>query len=198
MTRPPRTNSDRQLIAQRGATTLGWLCTVGHTVAHLRYLTDRDITIDGLRAAAYDGLRVHGGETSSQPERAVTTRGDRACDDLAAIDRALALIDEGERLLWGVIQRRMPVIERKPGDTDAKPRKPGEGAAPPRRCRTCWAYGAEEHVDQRYRASCRWCGDWIATHDARPPRGLWKVHQSGRRVTTAHIREHAPHLLPRA
>lgn len=189
-----RYDADRQAVAQRTAATFARLTHAGHTVSHVREIIKREIN-DGLKGTAYDGVRVTGGETMSQQERAILTRTDEGHDDLAALDRALGLALEAEAILYAILERRDPLLKRKPGDNDPDKRKPGKGKAPAHRCAVCWQYGADEHTDERYRDFCRWCGDWHATHGARPAVQLWRIHQQGKRVTTADIRTHARHLL---
>ena len=78
-----------------------------------------------------------------------------------------------------------------------KKQKPGEGSCPGGRCVICWEYGADEMTDERYKRWCRWCGDWKSQHGEKPVRPIWEVHRQGRRVNTGHLRQFAPHLLPK-
>jgi hypothetical protein len=188
-----RFDADRNSHAQRIAATFGWLATVGHTPGHLREIIKRELD-DGLKGTDYTGVRVNGGESSSSVERRALARTDQGHDDLHRLDMALQMAAEAEAIVYDIVNRRDPIVKRKAGDLDPDKRKPGKGNAPPGRCKSCWGHGTEEYTE-RYDDFCRWCGDWHAAHGCRPVAALWRIHQQGKRVTTADIRKHAGHLL---
>lgn len=188
-----RTDTDRGRTIQLAAETTRWLNTPPHTVSELRAHIDLRIA-DGIRAATYDGTGTrHGGETSTIQERAVTRRrADTACDDLAALDRALSQLAESEHTLHNLLSR-YPLHDPKRPKQAAEP---GDGTPPPHACRTCWTYGREE-LRNNHATMCDWCARFRADHGQRPPKALWAVHhEQGRRLTTADLRRHAPHLMP--
>lgn len=174
-----RYDADRQAVATRVATTFGRLTLAGHTVSHVREIIKREIN-DGLKGTAYDGIRVTGGEPMSQQERAILTRADEGHDDLAALDRALGLAQEAEAVLFAVLERRDPLLKRKPGDTDDK-RKPGKGKCPPSLCAVCWTHGAETPREGGFALWCDRCGQFKRTYDQRPTnRAVWEIlHRRG-------------------
>lgn len=147
--------------------------------------------VDGLGAADYDG-EVRGSSDTTPVERAAMVRErDKAHDDLVSLQHAIRQLEDADNAIAGLISK-YPLW----GAGPAKGQKPGEGTCPVGLCVTCWEYGTSEQVaDGRYKRYCLWDGEWKAAHGQKALRPIWEIHRQGKRVTTADIRKHAPHLL---
>lgn len=196
MTRTPRTDAERQAIVTRGYALLGWLSTAGHTASHLRAKIDLEHD-DGIHAASLDG-KVRGGSSTTHAERrAMLDRADQASEDLATVDRALALFEEGERLLWPVVNRHDPPLKRKPGEADPDKRTPGKGRAPTTHCQVCWLHGTATEREGDFALWCNDCGRFHRTHGKRPlARPVWEEVKRRGHATTPMLRKHMPELVP--
>lgn len=196
MTRTYRYDVDRQATITRVSALTGWLGLADHTISHLRALIDLDHD-DGLRAASYDG-RVRGGTPTTHAERhAISGRGDKAAEDLGAIDYALGLLAEGERILFEVVDRRDPMLKRKPGDANPDKRTVGKGTAPAHLCQVCWVHKKETEREGNYALWCDACGRFHRTHGKRPlSRPVWEEIQRRGYATTPILRKYMPELVP--
>lgn len=193
MTPPIRTDTDRLRVAQNTAATADWLSKVPHTAGHLRAAIDARIE-DGLGAASYDG-RVSGGSRTSTPEALALARGDAACDDLAAFDRALRQWAEATDILYGLSQK-YPIFDRD-ARKGLQDREPGKGKAPKHLCQVCWMHGEETVREGDYALWCNDCARFKKRHGERPTvKELWRKNKDYGYVNTRDLREHAPHLVP--
>lgn len=193
--RPPRNDHERIRIVNAMENLGRYLGTLPHTVSNHRAAIRLRMR-DGLRAANYDGDGRSSGSTSSVVEREALARGDSAADADFKLDSGLAHIAHGMDLVQEAIAP-FPIFDQ--GQRDKEKQQPGKGVCPVGKCATCWERGRDEVHDDRYRNACRWCGDWKAAHGQKPPAAIWRIHhEQGKRVTTADLRKHAPHLLPSA
>lgn len=192
MTKPYKSNSDRQMVVQRVVTTFGRHMQLNHSVSHLRAAMFSRMD-SALRGTAYDRVGGRSADRTSPTERqALLTSGDKAHDDAAQMDRDLATLEVIERRWY---QWSLEYVTFEKGDRGKQ--KPGEGTCPVGRCVTCWEYGADEMVaDGRYKRYCLWCGTERAKLGRKPPRPIWEIHRQGRRVTIAHYRSLAPECVP--
>lgn len=194
MTKPFKSNSDRQMVVQRVATTFGRHMQLNHSVSHLRAAMFSRMD-SALRGTAYDRVGGRSADRTSPTERqALLSRGDKAHDDADQMDRDLRTLEVIERRWyhWG-----LEYVTYETGDRGKQ--KPGEGTCPVGKCANCWEFGRDEGRSERYKDACDICGRWKADHGERMIKPLWRirVEQGKARVTTGDLRTHAPHLLPK-
>lgn len=184
--------ADRTRIVDNAHQTLARLRAFQHGIATLRDAISSRLE-DGMRAASYDDA-PSGGDGSSVVERAaLLSRGDRAHDDLAALDAALVRLADADQAI-ALLLTRYPIWVGLPSA-----QKPGEGPCPVGSCANCWRHGRQNERSDRYRDACDICGRFKADHGERMPKPLWRirVEQGKARLTTGDLRAHAPHLLPK-
>lgn len=188
-----RNDSDRTRVLENLTVTLARIRAYRHGITDLRDAISLRLK-DGLKATDYTSGTRGGDDGWTPVERAALLRsGDQAHDDLHTLDCALAALAEADDALV-LLGSRYPLWNGGP-----KKQKPGKGVSPVGRCEVCWAYGRDEMTSERYRRYCDWCGRFKADHGQKAPVQIWRlcVEQGKARYTTADLRKHALHLLPK-
>lgn len=193
MTPRIRTDRDRQQVAENALATIKWIVDSGP--AQIRAAIDARIE-DGIKAASYDEPS-RGGSPSSERTLLRTDRqgniiSDRACEDLERFDHVMNLLCEADNIA-DPIRRHYPIW------VPIEHAQPGEGPCPIGQCKRCWELRRAEARSEKWRDLCDVCGRWKADHGEKMPEPLWdlRVRQGKARITTADLKKHAPHLLPK-
>jgi hypothetical protein len=165
----PRTDPERQEIANDAAELAGYYSAVPHTISHLRAAIDSRIP-DGLASAAYD---TEGGrsttETFTNPEKALLGGHREGCiedqctcderlvveamESLGDLDHALALYRQGNEIMRR-LRNVFPIYEY------VGPARPGIDPCPIKHCVDHWEAGFRTRSAKgKYAEYCRRCGD---------------------------------------